>query len=188
MLLGACDRPKDDFFYPRLTHLPPDYQQRPGLTVTDWETPPHPALRKVLRRLLYHVRQGQPSPSGLSRLPFELLDMIFRTLCGREVHAVRLVCREWERASRPFWAEWHLQRSLFWLTGSDMKRLERLAGKFGPYMGRICVATDRFTLKGAWQLWKNYRWYTSVLNEQATPGEIRNAHNASRFRCTQTRR
>lgn len=100
----------------------------------------------------------------MSKLPFELLDMIFTELCGREVHAVRLVCTGWERASRPFFAERHLQRSLFWLTGADCRHLESLVRRFGPYIGTVYIAPDHFTFSGLRQVWRNYTSHRDYLD------------------------
>ena len=144
------------FFHPRLVHFRSEYEQTPGIILSDWRNPKLSWLQKARRRLLYKIPQERPSPPGMSRLPVELLEMIFWELCGREVHAVRLVCTDWEKASRPFFAELHLKRSLFWMTGADLRRLERLASKFGPYMGTVHVATDHFTTSGLRQVWGRY--------------------------------
>jgi len=93
-------------------------------------------------------RQGGPSPAGLSKLPYELLCIVFHDLCGKETLAVRAVCTEWELASRPFFAERYLSRSLFWLTPAGLDQLEAFAYRFAPYMHQIFISTDCFTLTG----------------------------------------
>lgn len=159
--------PVKRFFFPRLVHFRSQYEQTPGLVRSDWREPKLSWTQKILRLLLCKVRQGTSSPPGMSKLPFELLDMIFRELCGKEVHAVRLICSEWEVASRPFFAERHLRPSLFWLTPSDLKRLEDLARRFGPYMRDMHIATDHFTISGLLQVWRNYKAHTSYIDQLA---------------------
>lgn len=157
--------PNKAFFQPRLVHFHSQYEQTPGLIVSDWRRIELSWAQTILRRAFYRVRNGRASPLGLSKLPFELLDMIFGKLCGKEVHAIRLTCTEWDLASRPFFAERHLKRSLFWLTASDLRRLKRLAAKFGPYMGTVYITTDHFTFSGLWQIWVHYKEHRDYLNE-----------------------
>ena len=159
----ASSRRATAFFRSRLVHFRSQYVQTPGLFLADWREEKLSWTQTVLRYLLYNVRHGKPSPLGMSKLPFELLDMIFRVLCGKEVHAVRLVCRDWEVASRPFFAERHLKRSLFWLTVADLVRLESLARRFGPYMLEIYIATDHFTISGLQQVWRKYKAHRDYL-------------------------
>ena len=161
-------RPRaQDCFKPRLVHLREGYAQTPGLMVVDWRDGKLSWKQKILRCILYKVKQGRSSPLGMSKLPFELLEVIFRELCGMEMHAVRLACVEWEWASRPFFAERHLRRSLIWLTASDLRRLERLARRFGPYMRDICIAKDHFTISGLRQVWRRYKQHRDYLNDLA---------------------
>ena len=159
--------PTHKFFHPRLVHFRSQYEQLPGLVLADWRQPKLSWKQKVLRCIFYKIKQGRSSPLGMSKLPYELLHMIFRELCGKEVLAVRLVCTGWERASRTSFAERHLKRSLFWLTGSDLSRLERLARRFGPHIGTMYIATDHFTIAGLCQVWRNYTQHRDYLNNLA---------------------
>ncbi|TKA69861.1 hypothetical protein B0A55_08925 [Friedmanniomyces simplex] len=96
------------FFKPRLAHHKPEYvltPTTPGSPVADWRTPRHTLVTRLRRALFPNIRQGRASPLGLSKLPYELLHPIFDHLCGREMAATRLVCREWELASRRFFNE-----------------------------------------------------------------------------------
>lgn len=145
-------------------HFRSQYEQTPGPTIADWTSPRLSWKQKVLRLLLYKVRQETPSPPGMSKLPIELLDMIFGELCGREVHAVRLVCTDWELAGRPFFADWRLKRSLFWVASADLRRLDGLASRFGPYMREVYIATDHFTMPGLWRVRMNYKNPTGYLD------------------------
>lgn len=100
------------------------------------------------RAIFPKKRQTMSSPSGLSKLPFELLDVIFKELCGKEAQSIRLTSKEWEFASRSFFAARHLSKSVFWLTSSSLRMLEHLACKFGPYMRELFLAADHFTMTG----------------------------------------
>lgn len=170
MLILPRSRAPKDFFRSRLVHIHEGYEQRPGLVLADWRSGRYSHTQRAFRFLLSKVRQGKSTPLGLSKLPTELLDMIFRELCGREVHAARMVCREWETASRPYFAELHLRQSLFWLTGSDLRRLEGIATRFGPHMYFISIATDCFKFSGVWRMWRNYRRYAISTAERGSPG------------------
>lgn len=93
------------------------------------------------------------SPSGLGKLPNELLDLIFKKLGVRELRCTRLVCSEWEVAAQPYFALVHITHSVFWLTSSSLTELERLSRKFGPYMQNVFVLTYRFGTRGLlWEL------------------------------------
>lgn len=161
----SATHPVNAVFRPRLVHFRSQYEQTPGIVVSDWTVIELSWTQTILRRALYRTRQGCPSPLGMSKLPFELLEVFFGKLCGKEVHAVRLTRTEWERASRPFFAERHLRRSLFWLTPFDLRRLKRLAAKFGPYVRNVYIATDQFTVSGVWQVWLNYKEHRDHLSD-----------------------
>lgn len=93
------------FFNPRLAHHKPEYlaiPTRPGSPVADWRSPNPRTTTKLRHTLLRNLWSSTFSPLGLSKLPQELLEPIFDDLCGREIMAVRLVCKEWEVASRAF--------------------------------------------------------------------------------------
>ena len=100
------------------------------------------------------------SHSGLEKLPFELLMLVFDALSGRDIRSARLVSKEWELASRPSFASGHLSRSIFWLTSPGLRELEQLSSKFGPYMRTILIATDQFTLSGFIHIFRRY-WHDS---------------------------
>lgn len=121
----------------------------------------------------------------MSKLPFELLEMIFRCLCGKETLAVRLVCTEWEQTSRPFFAERYLVRSLFWLTRTDLRRLQSLARRFGPYTRKVYITTDRFTLSGLGAVWREYKRQRDYLRN-LTETVARNRPDALLQRWTST--
>ena len=100
------------FFTPRLAHHKPEYNlvpATPGSPIADWRSCPKTAPTRATRlrnHLLPKRRQIRPSsPLGLSKLPYELLAQIFNDLTGREIAAVRLVCTEWELATRAFFHE-----------------------------------------------------------------------------------
>ena len=124
-----------------------------------WSDPRPDFRQRLVRAVLGKKRQGRPSPAGLGQLPFELLDLIFKKLCGREIHSVRLVSSEWEVASRPFFAASLLSRSVFWLTSSSLNMLDSLSCKFGPYIGIVYIAVDHFTLSGLARALKQYLRY-----------------------------
>lgn len=187
--------PTHNFFHPRLVHFRSQYEQSPGLVLADWRERRTSWAQKTLRCVFYKVRQGRPSPLGMSKLPFELLDMIFRELCGKEVLAVRLVCSDWEKASRPFFAERHLRRSLFWLIGSDLRRLENFARRLGPHLGTMYIATDHFTIAGLRQVLRNYARHRDYLHDLASavsdhgpPALLRRANPDDEEAETQTSR
>ena len=93
------------FFTPRLAHHRPEYElipATPGSPVADWRNPEPSRWTKRRQKLLPKYRQHRPSPAGLSKLPYELLEPIFASLTGRELASVRLVCTGWELASRAF--------------------------------------------------------------------------------------
>lgn len=151
------------FFHPRMVHLPPQYRQLPGLIIADWRDRDLAWHQKLLRNLQRTKRQDSPSAAGLSKLSYELLFLIFKELCGREILSTRLVCTEWELANRPFFAERYLTRSLFSLTSSGLRDLENFTTKFGPYMQKIFIATDQFTRAGFWRSLRRYLRHTKVI-------------------------
>ena len=133
--LPSSDPPPDrrppycDFFKPRLAHHKPEYNlwipKTPGSPVADWRNLKPTRVTKLRRSLLPHWRQNRPSPSGLSKLPYELLEPIFNDLCGHEILAARLVCTEWEKASRLFVTEVLEKRSTarpYWPVAASLKR------------------------------------------------------------------
>lgn len=54
--------------------------------------------------------QSRKQPVGISKLPPEILELVFRQLCGREMGSMRLVCTEWEQTTRPFFEIHHRNR------------------------------------------------------------------------------
>ena len=145
----------------------------PGrLPVTNWKDPP-PKMKDRLAKVIFsRKRQADASPLGLSLLPIELLDLIFKKFCGKELHCVRLVSSEWELASRPFFAAKYLTRSVFWLTSSGVDMLEHLSRKFGPYMQKLFIAADNFTINGLWRALTQYLRYRFVPIETAEAESI----------------
>jgi hypothetical protein len=138
------------FWAPRLLHhwdnhdLPPPAPGRPP--VSDWRNPHSSTTARIRRQLVPRCRQSHPSPRGLSKLPYEVLQVIFDDLCGREISACRLVCVEWESTSRPFFALHYLavETLLMWLIRPHLRILER----FGPWIRRVDFATDAFAFRG----------------------------------------
>ena len=131
----------------------------PHALVSNWQDPKPRAKERLLRVCHFRTKQRSSSPLGLSKLPYELLDPIYHDLCGQEIAAMRLVCSEWELASRAFFAAIHLERSVFWLTHSNLRMLERLTERFGSYMQNIYVATDHFTIPGLVQAFRQFLRY-----------------------------
>lgn len=160
------------FFLPRRLDWKTVPLKTPGYPLSNWR---HPAIgwQARLIRLLTPWRKQNPStPPGMSKLPYELKDQIFRELCGREISSTRLVCKDWEHASRPFFAQLYLQKSLLWMTESQLRFIRQLALKFGPYMKHIYIASDRFTVPGLLSAIRNYRHYCT----SQTPGPAHTAY------------
>ncbi|KAF1827215.1 uncharacterized protein K489DRAFT_405940 [Dissoconium aciculare CBS 342.82] len=116
-------------------------------------------LESMYRMLTWNLAQGKASPASLSRLPYEILSMVFYYLVGREVCACRLVCKEWEETTRPFFAQHYLERRLFWITGANLARLEMAVQKFGPWMKSVVIVPVHFTLDGFIQAFRTYLHY-----------------------------
>ena len=142
--------PSDGSFYkPRLVHFRSQYEPVPGRPpIEPWHDRKPSVKQRLVRWIFFRRKQAASSALGLSKLPYELLDRIFRNLCGREICSVRRVCVEWEVASRAFFAAQCTSRSVFWLTYSSLRMLDDLSRKFGPYMSNIYIATDHVTIAG----------------------------------------
>lgn len=65
-----------------------------------------------------------------------------------ELCAVRLVSRDWELASRSFFASKYISRPICWLTSSGLWELEQIPPRFWPHIQTIYVASTCFTLFG----------------------------------------
>ena len=100
------------------------------------------------------------TPHGIEVLPLELANLVLIWLSAQDLRSARLVNRNWEDLTRPFFAAKHLSRSVFWLTSSSLSDLEQLSQKFGPWMRTIYITTDRFTIFGLIRLFRQY-WHDS---------------------------
>lgn len=152
------------FFGPRRTDVSSINAKTPGYVVSNWRDPISDRKTGLKRVSLPRIKQNFSSPPGMSKLPYELLDQIVRELCGREIANMRLVCTDWELASRPFFAHFYLHKLLLWMAGSQLLFFKQLALKFGPYMKSVYIASDHFTISGLFPAIKNYHLYCKSRN------------------------
>jgi len=206
----------DDWFGARNYHNP---NYRGGKAIRWNHFRPRRSIFEILYCAITRRRaQGVSPKQGLSRLPYEIKSLIFQHLVGREVCASRLVCRAWEEASRPFFAQHYLERRLFWITAANLNRLEKTVQKFGPYMKSVYIVPVHFTMDGLIHALRTYlrfrqardggpgaglhgyqdtrsappashRWHPEVKREQAFLHDLRaQLYFGQWYRCIDSRR
>lgn len=152
------------FFAPRRTDWESSTPKAHGVFAPDWSDPAPGWKTQVRRYLLPKIKQDSSSPPGMSKLPYELLVTIYQELCGFEIASTRLVCTDWELASRPFFAQQFLRKILLSVSVPQLRVVQRLADKFGPYIENVYISSDRFTILGLRTAIRNYRTYCLSSN------------------------